>query len=177
MHSPTLSTDFSSRSILARTTSPAPSRFACNCCPLTLLRSLCALFSTRLVCFQQLARSFARTPGWGVHPGVPWLNFRTRFLCLCGHPDFVPPFAFIHLQIPPAHPSICNSHYFKHLQVPFAATPSSSHLYKTPGGSGRASLPNRYLSPLWQIHRARFPFPRAHVIVHTCKGDFSNVSQ
>ena len=46
------------------------------------LSSLCALFGTRSLCFQPLAASFAKTPGWG-YPGMqardtrgggtPWL--------------------------------------------------------------------------------------------------------
>jgi hypothetical protein len=32
----------------------------------TLLQPLCSLFATSVVCFQQLAASFCKTPGWGV---------------------------------------------------------------------------------------------------------------
>jgi hypothetical protein len=37
-----------------------------NSRPLNLLPPLCSLFATPVLCFQQLAASFAKTPGWGV---------------------------------------------------------------------------------------------------------------
>ena len=55
----------------------------CASMPCALLNSLVALFSTAVVCFQELARSFAKTPGVGVprqqlrhsrHGSQPWLT-------------------------------------------------------------------------------------------------------
>ncbi len=43
----------------------------------SLLSSLCALFCTRFLCFQQLAASFCKTPGVG-YPG-PLSTFRCAF--------------------------------------------------------------------------------------------------
>jgi hypothetical protein len=48
---------------------PPAALWARKSCVLTLLRtlfSLCVLFRVATVCFQQLAASFAKTPGWGV---------------------------------------------------------------------------------------------------------------
>ena len=56
-----------------------------------LFFSPCALFRARIVCFQQLAASFAKTPGWGVSLRVSALSASLRyplpidFLPLCFH--------------------------------------------------------------------------------------------
>jgi len=90
MFSPTLSIDFFSRSILAFTPALAlTSRFASSfwclpaifsagkSCALTLLRTLCTLFCSPVVCFQYLADSFCKIPG----VGVPLRHLRA--LCAC----------------------------------------------------------------------------------------------
>jgi hypothetical protein len=56
-----------------------------------LLLSLCALFRARIICFQQLARSFAKIPGWGVPLGA-LDGSAVLSICLC--------FVFILLRIP-----------------------------------------------------------------------------
>ena len=62
--------------------------FASTC---RLLSSLCALFGTRSLCFQSLAASFCKTPGWGASRCGLWTlggsqrDSRCR-RCSYGHP-------------------------------------------------------------------------------------------
>ena len=60
-----------------------------------LLNSLAALFATPILCFQQLARSFAKTPGVGVPRNVGFHRPRVT-----GHQSrLCPPFVFMTLRI------------------------------------------------------------------------------
>src|SRR5467141_983710 len=53
--------------VLSRINLSHPSRHSTlNSRPFNLLQPLCSLFSTPVLCFQQLAASFPKTPGWGV---------------------------------------------------------------------------------------------------------------
>ena len=54
--------------MLSRTNLAYPSHHSSpNPRPFNLLQPLASLFAAPVLCFQQLAASFAKTPGWGVH--------------------------------------------------------------------------------------------------------------
>ena len=78
----------------------------------TLLQPLGSPFAISVVCFQQLAASFDKTPGWG----------GTYATCPQGFDAAAYRFS--------------STFVFTNLQTPFSATPLLAHLYKTPGGVG-----------------------------------------
>jgi hypothetical protein len=83
-------------------------------CPSRLFNSLAALFATPILCFQQLARSFAKMPGGGGTPATSVLT---------GHQSrFLPALVFMGLQIPfPA--TLLFSYPYKSLGVSPSVSP------------------------------------------------------
>jgi hypothetical protein len=171
MRSPTLSIDFSFRSILAF----APSQPLLSPCPACLrrkssiLKSLppleisCLSFCNSLRLFSTACRLFSQNAG-GVYTLrllSRWLRGNLQALCLCV--------------------SVATSSFvFIFLQTPFAATLLFAHPYKTPGGvGGYTSLSELcvYSVPQWQIISGDFPFAQSRGIVLTSQGDFLNVSE
>ena len=111
---------------------PPPVLSTCKSIACALLNSLASLFATPFLCFQSFADSFAKTGGWGCPAPFPATRLpralSTRRNSISGR------LCFQELtQTPPAALSIGMPRIFKHLQIPFRATPFFSHPYKMPG--------------------------------------------
>jgi hypothetical protein len=94
-----------------------------------LLKSLCALFRTPFLCFQQLADSFHKMPGWGGHPecfyGTPGVAYPLVSVLTDPLPG---PYALLYLPLESTLPKVYQN---KQLYLPLEST-----LVKNPGGGG-----------------------------------------
>jgi len=87
-----------------------------------LLKSLASLFEPAVVCFQGLAASFRKTPGWGClgRLGCPTISDFQEFRPADG---ILLALVFKNLRIATSAPSICIPRVFTHLQTAFFPTP------------------------------------------------------
>ena len=141
--------------VLSRTNLADPYRHSSpNSWPFNLLQPLCSLFAAPVLCFQQLAASFPKTPGVGGTPTLPRRaslppSYAPRGASIpCGLTRLrilpvtteVYPANTLSLSSVPPWQSIYCPFVFILLQNPFPANPLFSHLCKTPGGVGGASV-------------------------------------
>jgi hypothetical protein len=127
-----------------------------------LFNSLRSLFTTRVVCFQQLADSFCKTPGGGGTPAKRLFrisDFQPLFSCLCVGSAFSASQRY-HL------PSISRPFVFTKIRIPWRATPFFSHPCKSLGGVGVPNLAGcgRTLTRLSQSPSKNAPFNNGRCI-------------